>query len=133
MITLDWVNKLDQRLIDIEQEIEQQLRNAEIENYKAKRAEYEATVKRRKTGEAEGDEYQFQHGDDSEDFEDFQIIHKKSAIPLATTNELDIPVTAADIKKLILQKKKEALIKKYASEATDEAKIEDTNMHINEM
>ena len=107
----------DPNIVSKEQEIETHLRNEAIAEFKEKHKEYLAVKKRIKIGENE--EHEIREGEDSEDLDDFENIHENAALPLATSNELDVPITQNDIKKLILQKKKEALIKKYASEAME--------------
>lgn len=121
----------DPQLLKTEQDLETQLRNQALEEYKAKRAEYEQTKKRIKTGEGEGQEKPLY---DSEDFDDFEQVHDSSVVPLTGANQLEVSIKPEDIKKLILQKKKEALIRKYASEAADDNTAGgDKNMKISEM
>lgn len=117
--------KVPAEIIQEEKQLEEKLRNQAMEEYKLKRSQYEST-KRIKTDENEERE---RKNSDSEDIDDFEYIHGSSVIPLTSTNQIETKITADDIKRLILQKKKEALIRKYASEAMDDAQ-KDNNVNI---
>ena len=121
-------NKLTDELLAEEQKLEKKLRKIAIDKYNLKKKEFLWSKKRRKIGENEEDDKNIEGSIDSDD-EEFEDIHAHNSMSLATKNQIDVKVTADEIKKLILQKKKEALIKKYASEALDEKK-QDSNLKI---
>ena len=121
-------NDISEELLSEEKSLEEKLRKQAVDEFNAKRKDFEKSRKRIKTGENEKDEKLKNDGFDSDD-SDFENIYANNFMDISTKTEMDTNVTADGIRKLILKKKKEALIKKYASEALDEKK-EDTNMKI---
>jgi pre-mRNA-splicing factor ISY1 len=122
-------HKEDLKVLQVEQELEQTLRKDLIDEFQANKEKYLATKKRIKTGENEEHEVK---EDDEEDIDAFSKIHENSAIPVSTSAESAAPITAAEIKKLILEKKKQALLKKYAGEALEEDQ-KGGNMEVKEL
>ena len=125
------------KLLEDEKALENELRQKALEEYAEKHkisidklqdTSYKP-VKRRKVDENE----EFEILNDSDDLEEFENLHNNSTLQTANSNQLEVPVTPEDIKKLILKKKKEALIKKYASETVEQAPTEDTNLKISEV
>lgn len=134
-----YIFETDDATLQLEKAIEDELRQKALEDYAQKHnisvdklvdKSYQP-AKRQKVGENEGEEFALDN--EMDDIEEFENIHSNPNLQTATSNQLETRITADDIKKLILQKKKEALIKKYASEAADEAQVETTNLKINEI
>lgn len=120
-------NKVSDSLLDIEADLESKLRKQAIDEYNIKNKASTSATKRLKTGEGEDDEKALNPDLAINDTE-FASIHSNNTLSLSSKSLVETKITSDDIKKLILKKKKEALIKKYASEALE---TEDKDKNLN--
>ncbi|CAI2376746.1 unnamed protein product [Moneuplotes crassus] len=112
-------NKISNSLRKEEEDLEAKLRKEAIEAYNLESQDPQNSTKRMKTGENEEDEKIIKAGLDCDE-DEFENIHTNNVMSISTQSLMETKITADDIKKLIIKKKKEALIRKYASEALEE-------------
>ena len=113
----------NEELLEEEKRVEEEIRRKIKEEWEKDRGQ--RAVKRVKIGENEEKII-------DEDIDDFVDIHESIANPINSINQTDTPITAEMIRKTLLQKRKQALISKYASEADDANQDQTGNVKINE-